>query len=77
MPDNLNAAQPRPIANDSRPIWELVIEDMRNRDILGRMKYGRPLQANNGRNALIDAYHEALDLAVYLRQLLEEQQNAG
>jgi hypothetical protein len=32
-----------------------------------------PLQAHNGRNALIDAYQEALDLVVYLRQAIEEQ----
>lgn len=37
------------------------------------MKYGTPLQANNGRNPLIDAYQEALDLCVYLRQEIEER----
>jgi hypothetical protein len=31
------------------------------------------LQAHNGRDALLDAYQEALDLAIYLRQALAER----
>lgn len=65
--------QPEPTPNASRPIWELVIEDMANRDRIGRERYGTPLQAHNGRDALRDAYEEALDLAVYLRQAIEER----
>ena len=69
----MNTPQPAPTRNSSRPIWELVIEDMRGRDSAGRQKYGTPLQANNGRDALVDAYQEALDLCVYLRQAIEER----
>lgn len=65
--------QPAPIPNTGRPIWELVIEDMRARDQVGRERYGTPLQAQNGRDPLVDAYQEALDLAVYLRQAIEER----
>lgn len=65
--------QPPPIANDSLPVWELVIADMRERDSVGRQRYGTPLQTNNGRDALVDAYQEALDLVVYLRQAIEER----
>ncbi|HEY1190999.1 MAG TPA: hypothetical protein VGE74_25425 [Gemmata sp.] len=65
--------QPAPVPNDSRPIWALVIEDMKARDRIGRERYGTPLQANNGRDALRDAYEEALDLAVYLRTAIEER----
>lgn len=65
--------EPEPAPNDSTPIWDLVIEDMRRRDHLGRKRYGTPLQAGNGRDALQDAYEEALDLAVYLRQAIEER----
>ena len=65
--------QPAPIPNDSTPIWELVRADMLARDLLGRKRYGTPLQAYNGRDALWDAYEEALDLAVYLRQVIEER----
>lgn len=66
-------SNPPPKSNSSRPIWELVIEDMRKRDEIGRERYGTPLQAHNGRDALVDAYEEALDLAVYLRQAIEER----
>lgn len=69
----MNDPQPVPIVNDSTPIWELVIADMRERDNVGRRRYGTPLRANNGRDALIDAYQEILDLAVYLRQEIEER----
>ena len=65
--------QPPPITNTSRPIWELVVEDMQERDHVGRARYGTPLQANNGRDPLVDAYQEALDLCVYLRQAIEER----
>jgi len=78
--------QPKPVPNDSRPVWELVIEDaymlgagadgmiadMMERDKIGEARYGTRLQPFNGRDALIDAYQESLDLCVYLRQYLEE-----
>ena len=64
--------EPPPVPNTNKPVWELVIEDMEARNKFGIEKYGTPLQANNGRNALKDAYEEVLDLAVYLRQAMEE-----
>ena len=67
----MSQQSPRP--NDSRPVWDLVIEDMQERDRIGRIRYGTPLQAGNGRDALLDAYQEALDLAVYLKQALVER----
>lgn len=73
MSKNLNAYEPDPIHTDETPVWELVIEDMRQRDQEGRRKYGTPLQASNGRDALKDAYQEVLDLAVYLRQEIERR----
>lgn len=68
----LNDQQRLPLTNASTPIWDLVIADMHARDRIGRERYGTPLQANNGRDALLDAYQEALDLVVYLRQAIEE-----
>lgn len=68
--------QPPPAPNAGRPIWELVVEDMIQRDQLGRQRYGTPLQAHNGRDALVDAYQEALDLCVYLRQAIQERKDA-
>lgn len=64
--------QPMP-SGDGPAVWPLVIEDMRERDAAGRARYGVPLRANNGRDALVDAYQEALDLAVYLRQAIAER----
>ena len=49
-----------------------VIEDMRARDQFGTEKYGTPLQSFNGRDALVDAYQEALDLCAYSYQHWEE-----
>lgn len=54
-------------------VWDLVLSDMRARDRLGRRRYGFPLRPNNGRDALRDAYEEALDLCVYLRQAIHER----
>jgi len=65
--------QPDPIPNDSTPIHDLVIEDLRERKAVGLERYGTYLQAFNGRNSLADAYCEVLDLIVYLRQYIEEQ----
>lgn len=65
--------EPAPIPNERPAIWDLVIADMQARDAEGRRKYGTPLQPFNGRDALVDAYQEALDLVVYLRQAIEER----
>ncbi len=51
-----------------------VLCDMRERDVLGFERYGVRLQANNGRNAVVDAYQELLDGAAYTRQAIEEGQ---
>jgi len=67
--------QQLPTPNDNPSIHGLVIEDIRERLELGINRYGTPLQAHNGRNALRDAYEEVLDLAVYVKQVLEEQKN--
>ena len=71
MPD-MNREQPIPTSNPYRPIWELVIEDMKERDKVGRERYGTPLQPFNGRNSLLDWYQELLDATVYCRQAIEE-----
>lgn len=63
---NLSTPESAPTGNGTE-IWPLVIEDMQQRDSFGREKYGTPLRAENGRNMLVDAYQEVLDLAVYLR----------
>lgn len=80
--------QPLPVATDGPHIHDLVARDLRvassylgheqvaldlaGRKQIGIERYGQPLQAHNGRDALRDAYEEALDLLVYLRQFQEE-----
>lgn len=39
----------------------------------GIAKYGRPLETNNGRDALTDAWEESLDLLTYLTQMRLER----
>lgn len=65
--------QPAPKPNGNKPVWDMVISDMIKRNQLGEAKYGTPLQVFNGRDALRDAYEEALDLCVYLRQAISER----
>lgn len=72
-PPAIDIEQPAPIANGQPAVWPLVIADMTARDGVGRERYGTPLQPHNGRDALMDAYAEALDLSVYLRQAIFER----
>lgn len=65
--------QPPPVPNDRPSILALVRADLEERERVGIQRYGTPLQAHNGRDALVDAYQEALDLAAYLRQAIEER----
>lgn len=50
--------------------------DLQARSEFGQKKYGQKLHAFNGRDALMDAYQEALDLCVYLRQAMAEREAA-
>ena len=66
------AVQPKP-HGIGKDIPMLVIQDIESRARFGQAKYGERLRSFNGRNSLIDAYQEVLDLAVYLRQKIEEE----
>jgi hypothetical protein len=66
-----NKPEPAPKGTGSE-VTPLVIKDLELRSKMGKEKYGETLRAFNGRNALVDAYQEALDLVQYLRQKLEE-----
>ncbi|HVW09181.1 MAG TPA: hypothetical protein VHC90_11405 [Bryobacteraceae bacterium] len=76
MMDSPNTPQPKPKPGRGPAIPELVVADIRERDAAGFVKYGQHLQAHDGRDHLIDAYQEALDLAMYLRQEIEERRSA-
>jgi len=65
---NYNEPQPAPVNVSDVYVWDLVFCDMQDRDGFGVNKYGCRLVVENGRDPLVDAYQEALDLVVYLRQ---------
>ena len=65
---------PKPTSGD---VWLLVMKDMEDRRLHGIEKYGVPVQPFNGRDPLIDAFQEALDLVCYLRQAIEERNRAN
>ena len=53
-------------------VLPLVEADLRSRIAKGTAEYGEPLSTHNGRDALQDAYEEAMDLSLYLRQAIAE-----
>ncbi|ACL05261.1 hypothetical protein Dalk_3573 [Desulfatibacillum aliphaticivorans] len=70
------AASRQPKPSREKPGVEVlpeVMKDLEARIETGIIKYGEPLTTENGRDALLDAYQEALDLAVYLKQALLER----
>lgn len=64
---------PEPTPTDGPSMHDLVAADMAERKAFGYAKYSAILTAHNGRDALRDAYEEAMDLVVYLRQAIEER----
>lgn len=64
--------QPPPKAGQT-VVWPHVIRDIEERVEKGRERYGTELMTRNGRDPLIDAYQEALDLVLYLRQAILER----
>jgi len=61
----------------NKPVVAQVMIDLTERMEIGIKTYGEALRANNGRDALQDAYEEALDLACYLKQAMIERDNAN
>jgi len=68
------ASVPEPPPKPGRAtILPLVLDDLKARAIEGTKKYGTLLESHNGRDALMDAYQESLDMCMYLRQAIEER----
>lgn len=68
------AATPEPMpTGEGERVIDRVVLDLKARDIVGKIKYGTSLKTNNGRNSLMDAYQEALDMCMYLKQRLMEE----
>lgn len=70
-----NASQHQPPPQKGNQIVvDQVLADIRERAEAGKQKYGTYLETNNGRDPLWDAYQEAIDLVMYLRQALLEKE---
>lgn len=63
--------QPQPHGT-GQPVGERLIELIRERTKLGIEKYGEPLTTHNGRDPMLDALQESIDLNQYLMQALME-----
>ncbi len=73
MSDHLKEQREPAKESTGRDCWLLVILDMKERRRHGIEKYEVPVRPDNGRDHLIDAYQEALDLCVYLRAEIEKR----
>lgn len=73
MTDNVAGPQRRSLINQEPFIIDILITDLRARHEFGKIKYGTFLQPFNGRDSLLDAYQESLDLAGYLCQELYQR----
>lgn len=51
----------------------LLQDDIESRLLVGIQRYGRGLQAMNGRDTFQDMYEELIDAAVYARTIIEER----
>jgi len=82
----LSKPEPPPNEGTGYELWPKVIERhgrgrvafvaaARQRHEFGIAKYGVALRANNGRDWLVDAIQEALDLVVYYEQGIAESDN--
>jgi len=74
LPQSFSASRKEPEPRDGKKIiFPLVVKDIEDRAIMGKKRYSTYLRAHNGRDALVDAYQEALDMVMYLRQAIEER----
>lgn len=70
------AATPQPSPRPGQDVvYKRVMDDIQARVEAGYAKYGTYLQTHNGRDALTDAYQEAIDLVMYLAQMLMERES--
>lgn len=73
-----DSTQPKPERSAvSQSVTDAVMTDMVLRRETGIRKYGVELLSFNGRDALLEAYQESLDLTMYLKQALMERDANG
>lgn len=70
----IQAAKPEPNPEPGKTVvlYE-VLRALVERAEAGKLKYGTYLETNNGRDALMDAFQESLDLCMYLAQAILER----
>lgn len=67
-------SQPDPIENpNSSVVLCKVLKDLETQAEKGLEHYGTYLKTHNGRDALQDAYEEAIDMVCYLAQAIMER----
>jgi hypothetical protein len=52
---------------------DLVVNDLRSREVMGYNKYKKYLNQNTDENMLQHLYEELLDACMYIRTLIEQQ----
>lgn len=73
-----DSTQPKPVRSvSSQSVTDAVVADMHARRETGTRKYGVELLSFNGRDAILEAYQESLDLTMYLKQALMERDANG
>ncbi|MFJ9037431.1 hypothetical protein ACIRF8_12690 [Streptomyces sp. NPDC102406] len=74
MSTSRDATRDQPLPTPGQqPVQDALIGAVQERRAYGIRKYGRPLETHNGRDALTDAWEEALDLVTYLTQMRLER----
>lgn len=79
---DVQAIEPTPFLNNEQPapkegripVYHRALADIQERVRGGRIKYGTELKTGNGRDPLVDALQEAIDLVLYLEQALLERE---
>ena len=73
MDKHSGPATPEPMPTKGKKlVLPYVVNDLMQRDQLGKEKYNTSLETHNGRSSLWDMYQELLDAVMYLRKHLLE-----
>jgi hypothetical protein len=77
MPSRVDKPEPYPIRGlpNQHEVTSMVVDDHIARNEMGMEDYGGPLVTNDGRYTKMDAYQEALDLVVYLKKDMMEEEH--
>ena len=62
--------QPIPVKENTT---DLVVNDMRQREVMGYNKYNKYLSVNTDEDMLQHLYEELLDASMYVRTLIEQK----